>query len=79
MSERYEPVYSTPLPPVAFEELVKAAEAVWELGKSEDESPAIDDAFVAAMVRLRDATRAARPLISPPGPPNPPRSQEMFG
>ncbi len=66
------------LPPLAFMDLVKAAEDVVYLAKSENESPEIDDAFVSAIVRLRDAARAASPLVSPPGPPAPPRNPEMF-
>jgi len=39
----------------------------------EGESPDVDAAFVAAVVRLRDAANAARPHVKPPGPPVPPR------
>lgn len=54
-------------------ELVESADRVIALAKSADESAATDAAFVAAVVRLREAAKAARPLIAPPGPPSAPR------
>lgn len=48
---------------ITFRDLLDAADLVTSLAGSDDESPAVEDAFVAAIVRLRDAAEAARPYV----------------
>ncbi len=60
--------------------LLNTADAVVMNAGSEDDSPEADEAFVAGMVRLRDAALAVRVVLSlPPGPPNPPRGPWQEG